>query len=78
MIERRPSYDPLLLAAVLGLVGFGLVMVYSASAVTAQEKVGDGFHFLKRQGIAACIGSATHASVRVGRWLEQRRQWGHG
>ena len=29
-------------------------------------------------GIAACIGSATHASVRVGRWLEQRRQWGHG
>lgn len=56
MSERRPSYDPLLLAAVLGLVGFGLVMVYSASAITAQEKLGDSFYFLKRQSIAAGLG----------------------
>jgi cell division protein FtsW len=56
MSERRPSYDPLLLAAVLGLVGFGLVMVYSASAITAQEKLGDSFYFLKRQSIAAGVG----------------------
>jgi cell division protein FtsW len=54
--ERRPSYDPLLLAAVLGLVGFGLVMVYSASAITAQDKLGDSFYFLKRQATAAGIG----------------------
>jgi cell division protein FtsW len=54
--DRRPSYDPLLLAAVLGLVGFGLVMVYSASAITAQEKLGDSFYFLKRQAVAAGIG----------------------
>jgi cell division protein FtsW len=56
MNERRPSYDPLLLAAVLGLVGFGLVMVYSASAITAQDKLGDSFYFLKRQAIAAGLG----------------------
>lgn len=56
MSERRPSYDPLLLAAVLGLVGFGLVMVYSASAITAQDKLGDSFFFLKRQAMAAGIG----------------------
>ncbi|MFZ5445434.1 MAG: putative lipid II flippase FtsW [Myxococcota bacterium] len=56
MTERRPSYDPLLLAAVLGLVGFGLVMVYSSSAITAQDKLGDSFYFLKRQAIAAGIG----------------------
>ncbi len=56
MSERRPSYDPLLLAAVLGLVGFGLVMVYSASAITAQDKLGDSFYFLKRQAVAAGVG----------------------
>jgi cell division protein FtsW len=56
MTERRPSYDPLLLAAVLTLVGFGLVMVYSASAITAQEKLGDSFYFLKRQAVAAGVG----------------------
>lgn len=56
MNEKRPSYDPLLLAAVLGLVGFGLVMVYSASAITAQDKLGDSFYFLKRQATAAGIG----------------------
>lgn len=55
---RRASiaYDPVLLAAVLGLVGFGLVMVYSASAITAQDKLGDGFFFLKRQAFAASLG----------------------
>ncbi len=56
MSERRPSYDPLLLVAVLGLVGFGLVMVYSASAITAQDKLGDSFYFLKRQATAAGVG----------------------
>lgn len=56
MTERRPSYDPLLLVAVLSLVGFGLVMVYSASAITAQDKLGDSFYFLKRQATAAGVG----------------------
>ena len=32
MSERRPSYDPLLLFAVLTLVGFGLVMGYGQEA----------------------------------------------
>jgi cell division protein FtsW len=49
-------FDPLLLASVLALVGFGLVMVYSASAITAQEKLGDSFHYLKRQVAAAAVG----------------------
>jgi len=50
------SYDPVLLAAIFGLVGFGLVMVYSASAITAQDKLGDSFFFLKRQAVAAGLG----------------------
>ncbi len=28
-------------------------------------------------GVAACLGAATHAAGRIGRWLDQRRQWGH-
>ncbi len=50
------SFDPLLLGAVLALVALGLVMVYSASAITAQDKLGDGFHYLTRQAIAAALG----------------------
>lgn len=50
------AYDPVLLAAIFGLVGFGLVMVYSSSAITAQDKLGDGFFFLKRQAFAAALG----------------------
>jgi cell division protein FtsW len=65
--RRAVPYDPLLLAAVLGLIAFGLVMVYSASAVTAQEKLGDSFHFLKRQTVAAGIGLvALVTAMRIG------------
>lgn len=56
MNDKRLSFDPLLLFAVLALVGFGLVMVYSASAITAYDKLGDSFFFLKRQAAAAAIG----------------------
>src|SRR5713226_4479078 len=42
-------FDLLLLVSVLVLVAIGLVMVYSASAITAQEKLGDSLHYLKRQ-----------------------------
>jgi len=49
-------FDPWLLGAVMLLTAFGLVMVYSASAVTADAKVHDQFYFLKRQLVAAGIG----------------------
>ena len=45
-----------MLGAVLALVSLGLVMVYSASAVPASEKLGDGFHYLERQSAAAALG----------------------
>jgi cell division protein FtsW len=54
--EPRIYADPILLGAVMALVAIGLVMVYSASAITAQDKLGDSYHFLKRQGFAALIG----------------------
>jgi cell division protein FtsW len=61
------QFDPLLLGAVLALVSFGLVMVYSASAVTAGQKLGDSAHYLKRQGAAALVGLVAMAfMMKVG------------
>jgi cell division protein FtsW len=48
--------DPLLMATVLALVAFGVVMVYSASAVFASQVFHDGQHFLVRQAIYAAVG----------------------
>jgi cell division protein FtsW len=41
--------DPWLQAVVLALLGFGAVMVYSASAVYAAQKFGAADHFLRRE-----------------------------
>ena len=61
------AVDPWLLAAVLLLTGIGLVMVYSASAVTADARVHDQFYYLKRQLVAAGLGMAfLLAFVRLG------------
>jgi cell division protein FtsW len=53
---RALRFDPWILVAVLGLLALGLVMVYSASAVAAQSKFGDGLYYLKRQVLAAGVG----------------------
>ena len=41
--------DNLLIVIVMSLAGLGLIMIYSASAMTALQKYGDSFYFLKRQ-----------------------------
>lgn len=58
--ELRPAlrYDPVLLGAVLLLLMSGVVMVYSASAVYAGARLGDGLWFFKRQAAAALVGVA--------------------
>jgi len=50
------SVDGVLLGAVIALVMFGVVMVYSASSVRAVRLYGDGHHFLIRQAIYAALG----------------------
>jgi cell division protein FtsW len=66
-------FDPILLCAVLGLVTFGLVMVYSASAVLAQDKLGDSLYFFKRQLTAAGMGVVAMAvAMKVG-WRKLAR-----
>jgi cell division protein FtsW len=60
-------FDPLLLCAVLALVALGLVMVYSASAILAQDKLHDSLYFLKRQAVAAGLGVVAMAvGMKVG------------
>jgi cell division protein FtsW len=63
--ELRPGlrYDPVLLGAVLALLTFGVVMVYSASAVYAGARLGDAMWFFKRQAIGACLGLAALLAV---------------
>jgi cell division protein FtsW len=46
----------MLLFAVIALAAVGAVMVYSASAMTAHQRLGDQFHYLKRQLVAGGIG----------------------
>ena len=48
--------DKLLLWSVLGLCSLGLVMVYSASAVFADQRFGDPIHFLVPQAISLLLG----------------------
>lgn len=50
------SPDSLLFYAVLALLGIGVVMVYSASGVSAQVHFDDSYYFLKRQIIWASLG----------------------
>ena len=57
MNERR-RMDPVMLFAALLLVGIGVVMVYSASAVFAQKQTGDGFYYFKRQLVNVVFGLA--------------------
>ncbi|HZZ83841.1 MAG TPA: putative lipid II flippase FtsW [Anaeromyxobacteraceae bacterium] len=59
--------DGWLLFAVLALAAFGAVMVYSASAVTAAARSQDQFYFLKRQLVAAGVGTALLlGAIRLG------------
>jgi cell division protein FtsW len=51
-----PAYDRILLWAVLALTALGLTMVYSASAVSAADRLGDSLYFVKRQLAAAGLG----------------------
>jgi cell division protein FtsW len=55
--SRRGTPDFLLLLMTLGLIAFGLLMVYSASSMSASYYYdGDSLHYIKRQAIAVGLG----------------------
>ncbi|MCI0489441.1 MAG: putative lipid II flippase FtsW [Blastocatellia bacterium] len=63
---RGLPIDKVLLATVLGLTLFGIVMVYSASAIQARKNFDSQFYFLGRQGLWAVLGFAAMAfSMRM-------------
>jgi cell division protein FtsW len=47
--------DPVLAAVVVALVGFGVVMVFSASTIEATVTFHDPYYFLKKQGVYAIL-----------------------
>ncbi len=51
--RAKGPMDPVLAATVVGLIGFGVIMVYSASAATATTEQHDPQFFLKRQAAYA-------------------------
>ncbi len=55
-VRREGPYDASLLAAVLGLLALGVVMVYSSSSVVALQSYGDAAYFAKRQVVWAALG----------------------
>ncbi len=57
--------DPVLAAIVIALIGFGVVMVYSASAIEATVRYRDAQFFLKKQAIYAAV-------ALVVMWLSSR------
>jgi cell division protein FtsW len=65
------NVDPHLVGALVALVGLGIVMVYSASAIRADEAGGDPTGFLVRHLIAVALGFGALAltvRVPVDRW----------
>src|SRR5262249_24390805 len=53
---RVQTGDRILFATAVGLVLFGVVMVYSSSAVVAQQLYGNQYYFLIKQGATAVVG----------------------
>lgn len=53
---RARRADPLILFLIVSLLGLGLMMVYSSSAILALERYGDPYHYLKRQSLWAALG----------------------
>lgn len=53
---RLGGVDPVLAAVIVALIGFGVVMVYSASVIEATVVFRDPQYFLKRQAVYAALG----------------------
>ena len=61
LLQSSPAgpVDSVLAAVAIALIGFGVVMVYSASAVDATVRYHDAQFFLKRQGAYAAVALLT-------------------
>jgi cell division protein FtsW len=53
---RAGNADLMMLFIVLALVGFGIIMVYSASCILAMEKFGDQHYYLRQHALISMAG----------------------
>ena len=75
-VRALPPADLLFLCLVLALVGFGLVMLYSASNAVALYRRGDAFAYLRPQLLYAAMGLAGMAlASRVDYHLFHKLAW---
>lgn len=69
-MRKERKVDVTILSVVTVLLAIGVVMVYSASSISAQQDFGDSFYFLKRQLMWSIIGlSAMMVCSRVDYWI---------
>ena len=65
-MAKKLSTDLVLLAVTVALLGFGLVMVWSASSALAQERHGTPYYFLVKQVAWGVLGlAAMVAALRI-------------
>src|SRR5688572_17992216 len=57
-MAKKLNPDRFLFLITLALVGFGIAMVFSSSAIVAKEKFGDPNYFAFKQVISAALGLA--------------------
>lgn len=70
MTQARSNPDWLMIIATLFLLGIGVVMVYSASAVLAYRELGDWYFYAKRQLFFAVLGLlAMYVLMNVDYWV---------
>src|SRR6185436_13668185 len=78
-MAKKLSSDPILFAVTVALLGFGLVMVWSASSALAQESHGNPYYFLVKQLLWACLGlTAMLAAMRYDYRLLRRPAFVYG
>ncbi|MGH2454010.1 MAG: putative lipid II flippase FtsW [bacterium] len=69
----RRTPDPYLFAAVVALIGIGIVMIYSASAIVALDQFGEATVFLKKQFLWSLLSLGAMAVTLTIRYERLRR-----
>jgi cell division protein FtsW len=72
---KKLQIDRWLFSATIGLALFGVVMVYSASAVIAQQENHSQFHYLMKQGLWTMIGLAVMFVAMNFDYQKLNRRW---
>lgn len=68
--RSRSNPDWLIIMSTLILLGIGIVMVYSASAVLAYREMGDWYYYAKRQLFFASLGIlALYVTMNIDYWV---------